>query len=196
MNFSAVRIIRRGRRNGESGQAFAELTISLIAIIAAFAGFLLIAVLSADGVSISIRARESADRLSSRGGSSRAGVSISHWDYGPDTVPFTADDNPVGGAGGNGPLFRAQLKDFSGKVSFVGSSPLRYDDEFGRLQDEDFFVSAADLAKGDPNPPKDALRRHGIGELENVVRGLFGVNDAEVRDTVYMPAHKDIPELR
>ena len=193
MNFSAVRIIRRGRRNGESGQAFAELTISLIAIIAAFAGFLLIAVLSADGVSISIRARESADRLSSRGGSSRAGVSISHWDYGPDSVPFTADDHPVAGAAGDGPMFKYQLRDSSGLVSFSGSTPLRYDDDFGRLQDADFFVSAADLAIGNPTPRTNALRRHGIGELEKAVRGLFGVDDAEVRDTVYMPAHKDPP---
>ena len=193
MNFSAVGIIRRGRRNGESGQAFAELTVSLIALMAVFAGFLLVAVLSADGVSISIRARESADTQSSQGVSARAGTSISHWDYGPDSVPFTADDHPVAGAAGDGPMFKYQLRDPSGLVSFSGSTPLRYDEDFGRLQDTDFFVSAADLAVGNPSPRSDALGRHGIGKLQNAVRGLFGVDDAEVSDTVYMPAHKDPP---
>ena len=46
MNFRTVGIIRRGLRRGESGQAFAELTVSLIAILAAFVGFLLVAALS------------------------------------------------------------------------------------------------------------------------------------------------------
>ena len=192
MNFTAVRTIRRGRRNGESGQAFAELAVSLIAILAAFAGFLLVAVLSSDGVSMSIRARESADRQSLIWDSPSAGSSISHWDYGEDALPFTADDRPVAGAAGDGSYFKAQLRDSSGLVSFIGSSPLRYDDDFGVLRDSDFFVNAADLASGTAGT-SDALWRHRIGSLESAVRGLFGVGDAEVRDTVYMPAHKETP---
>ena len=193
MNFAAVRIIRRGRRNGESGQAFAELTVSLIAILAAFAGFLLVAVLSADNVSMSIRARESADIQSSHGISSRAGTSISRWDYGPDMVPFTADDRPVGGGEGDGALFKYQLRDPSGKVSFIGTSPMQYDNDFAGLQDSNFFVTAADLADGTAST-SNSLKDHGIGTLESAIRGLFRVDGVEVRDTVYMPAHKDPPD--
>ena len=193
MNSSAVGVIRRGRRSGESGQAFAELTVSLIAILAAFAGFLLVAVLSEDNVSMSIRARESADVQSSHGISSHAGTSITRWDYGPDTVPFTADDRPVGGAEGDGALFKYQLRDASGKVSFIGTSPMQYDNDFSGLQDSDFFVGAADLADGTAST-SNSLKDHGIGALESAVRGLFRIDGVEVRDTVYMPAHKDPPD--
>lgn len=193
MNSSTVGIIRRGRRNGESGQAFAELTVSLIAILAAFAGFLLVAVLSEDNVSMSIRARESADMQSSHGISSHGGTSISRWDYGPDTVPFTADDRPVVGAEGDGALFKYQLRDASGRVSFIGTSPMQYDNDFSGLQDSDFFVGAADLADGTAST-SNSLKDHGISALESAVRGLFRIDGVEVRDTVYMPAHKDPPD--
>ncbi len=84
MNFRTVGTMRRGLRRGESGQAFAELTVSLVAILAAFIGFLLVAALSSDRVSMLIRAREEADRKSSSGVSSQAGDSIRYWDYGTD----------------------------------------------------------------------------------------------------------------
>ena len=86
MNFRTVRTIRRGWRRGESGQAFAELAVSLIAILAVFVGFLLIAALGSDRVSTLIRAREDADRKSSSGVSSRGGDSIRYWDYGTGSI--------------------------------------------------------------------------------------------------------------
>ena len=191
MNFTAVRTIRRGRRNGESGQAFAELTISLIAIMAAFAGFLLVSVLSADGVSISIEARKNADELSSNGYYSNA-LTISRWDHAEDTSSMADDEDPFR-SGGNGPLFRDQLRDPSGKVSFIGSSALQYDNEFDGLQDTEFFLGAADLSDGNAST-SNSLKDHGIGSLDSVVRGLFRVDGVEIRDTVYMPAHKDTPD--
>ena len=191
MNSSAVRIIRRGRRDGESGQAFAELTVSLIAIMAAFAGFLLVAVLSSDGVSISIDARRRADELSSNGYYSNA-VTISRWD-GTQVASSTEDDPDSYRSGGDGPLFRDQLHDPSGKVSFIGSSALRYDNEFDGLQDSEFFLGAADLSDG-TSSTSNSLKDRGIGSLESVVRGLFRIDGVEIRDTVYMPAHKDIPD--
>ena len=106
MNFRTVRIIRNGLRRGESGQAFAELAVSLIAILAAFIGFLLVAALSSDNVSMLIRAREEADRKSSSGVSSQGGDSIRYWDYGVDEIPFTTDDHPVLGSAGDGALYK------------------------------------------------------------------------------------------
>ena len=87
MNFRTVRIIRNGLRRGESGQAFAELTVSLVAILAVFVGFLLMAALCSDRVSTLISARTEADQKSSNGVSSQAGESIQRWDYGPDRIP-------------------------------------------------------------------------------------------------------------
>ena len=192
MNFNAVRTIRRGRRNGESGQAFAELAISLIAIMAAFAGFLLVAVLSADGVSISIEARKNADELSSNGYYSNA-LTISRWDHAEDTLT-SEDEEDSYRSGGNGPLFRDQLRDPSGKVSFIGSTALQYDNEFDGLQeDSGFFLGAADLSDGNAST-SNSLKDHGIGSLDSVVRGLFRIDGVEIRDTVYMPAHKDTPD--
>ena len=194
MNFAAVRTIRRGRRNGESGQAFAELAVSLIAIMAAFAGFLLVAVLSSDGVSVSIEARKRADDRSSNGYYSNA-LTISRWDHAEDaSSPYMEDEQDSYRSGGDGPLFRDQLHDPSGKVSFIGSSALRYDDEFdGLQQNEAFFLGAADLSDGNASIT-NSLKDHGIGEIETAVRGLFRIKDVEIRDTVYMPAHKDTPD--
>ena len=192
MNFRTVGIIRRGLRRGESGQAFAELTVSLIAIMAAFAGFLLVAVLSSDGVSISIEARRRADELSSTGYYSNA-LTISRWDHAEDTSSMPDEQDPSR-FGGDGPLFRDQLRDPSRKVSFIGSSALQYDNEFDGLQeDTNFFLGAADLSEGNASTT-NSLKDRGIGALDSVIRGLFRIDDVEIRDIVYMPAHKDTPD--
>ena len=144
MNFRTVGIIRNGLRRGESGQAFAELTVSLIAILAAFVGFLLVAALSSDRVSTLIRAREEADMKSSGGVSSQSGDSIRYWDYGADEIPFTTDDRAVLGSAGDGALFKRQLADNTGHVGLTNppsSSALGSD--FASLQDADMFVNVA-----------------------------------------------------
>ena len=190
MNFRTVGIIRRGLRRGESGQAFAELTVSLLAILAAFIGFLLIAALGSDRVSTLIRAREDADRKSSSGVSSQGGESIRYWDYGADEIPFTTDDHAVLGSAGDGALFKRQLVDNTGKLTLSNPS-LPFDSEFASLQDSNMFVNAASLATGDARTT-DSLREHNLGSLEYAVKWLFGVNGTRVEDTVYMPAHKSI----
>ena len=192
MNFRTVRTIRRGLRRGESGQAFAELTVSLIAILAAFIGFLPIAALGSDRVSMLIRAREEADRKSSSGVSSQGGESIRYWDYGTDEIPFTTDDHAVLGSAGDGALFKGQLADNTGEVNLLNppsSSTLGSD--FASLQDGNMFVSAASLASGDART-MNTLRDHNLGSLEYAVHWLFGVNGTRVEDTVYMPAHKSL----
>ena len=192
MNFRTVRTIRRGLRRGESGQAFAELTVSLIAILAAFIGFLLVAALGPDRVSMLIRAREEADRKSSSGVSSQGGESIRYWDYGTDEIPFTTDDHAVLGSAGDGALFKGQLADNTGEVNLLNppsSSTLGSD--FASLQDGNMFVSAASLASGDART-MNTLRDHNLGSLEYAVHWLFGVNGTRVEDTVYMPAHKSL----
>ena len=195
MNFRTVRTIRHGRKRGESGQAFAELTISLVAILAVFVGFLLIAALGMDRVSLLIRAREEADRKSSAGVSSQGGESISHWDYGDDGIPFTTDDQPVLGLSGDGAYFRNQMSDNTHEVTLQnppGSSNLRSD--FSDLQDCDLFVNAASLAEGSTRSTT-TLHDHNIESLEYAIKWLFHIRGTNIEETVYMPAHKD-PEER
>ena len=194
MNFRAVRTIRRGRKRGESGQAFAELAVSLIAILAVFVGFLLIAALGSDRVSTLIRAREDADRKSSSGVSSRGGDSIRYWDYGEDEVPFTTDDSAVLGSSGDGSYFRNQLTDNSGNVPLSNppsSSYLRSD--FAGLQDSNIFINAADLAEGSAYT-NSTLHDHNLDSLESAIDWLFHIRGTNVEETVYMPAHKTLED--
>ena len=192
MNFRTVGIIRRGLRRGESGQAFAELAVSLIAILAAFVGFLLIAALGSDRVSTLIRAREEADEKSAGGISSQGGESIRYWDYGADEIPFTTDDQAVLGSAGDGAMFKRQLADNTGNVMLTNPpSASELGSDFSALQDANMFVNAASLASGDART-SDTLRDHNLGSLENAVHWLFGIRGTMVEDTVYMPAHKTL----
>ena len=196
MNFRSVRIIRNGLRRGESGQAFAELTVSLVAILAVFVGFLLMASLCSDRVTTLITARTNADIKSSSGISSQEGESIQRWDYGPDRIPYTTDDSAVSGSRGDGPLFKSQLTDNTGNVSLqnppASMSELRSD--FTELQDNNIFVNAASLALG-KDEVSDSLGRHYNNNdsraLKSAAFWLFGVGSTRVQDKVYMPAHKD-----
>ena len=194
MNFNTVGTIRHGLRRGESGQAFTELTVSLIAILAAFVGFLVIAALSSDRIAVLIRARELADQKSSNGVSSQGGESIRYWDYGMDEIPFTTDDYAVPGSAGDGAFFKSQLVDNSRQVSLLNppsSSALMSD--FAYLQDNGIFVNAASLADGTIWTDR-TFRNHNLTSLEPAINWLFHSDGSRVRDTVYMPAHKTLAE--
>ena len=200
MNFRTVRIIRNRLRRGESGQAFAELTVSLVAILGVFVGFLLIAALCSDRVTTLISARTEADQKSMNGVSSQEGESIQRWDYGADGIPYTTDDSTVSGSGGDGALFKRQLTDNTGNVTLQnppGSmSQLRSD--FTMLQDNNIFVNAASLASG-KDEVSDSLGRHydnDASALKSAALFLFGISRTHVQDTVYMPAHKDPTDER
>ena len=196
MNFRTVGIIRNGLRRGESGQAFAELAVSLVAILAAFVGFLLVAALSSDRVSTLIRAREEADMKSAGGVSSQSGDSIRYWDYGADEIPFTTDDRAVLGSAGDGALFKRQLADNTGHVALTNPpSASTLGSDFAGLQDADMFVNAASLASGDAGTTS-TLRDHKINSLEPAIRWLFGVGGTRVEEKVYMPAHKELSDER
>lgn len=200
MNFRTVGIIRKGVRRGESGQAFTELAVSLIAILAAFVGFLLIAALSSDRVSMLIRARADADE---RGRQNRVDVfasegdarSIRYWTYGEDGIPFTADDVSVTDPSGNGGVFLNELTYNNQKVSLTNpqtSLPRLKTNEFTALRDDtDFFVNAAGLVTGEAGTG-NTLRDHNIDPLKSAIGWLFHVGEIQVRERVYMPAHKDI----
>lgn len=194
MKCGVIGRIRRGLRRGESGQAFTELAVSLIAIVAVFVGLLLVAALGSDGVSTVIKARENADQRSLEGrySSLQGGGSIRDWNRGDDGILFTRDDNPVNGSYGDGAYFKGQLADNTGHVMLYnppGSS--RLESEFSQLQDSNFFVNAASLSEGEARV-SDTLATHNLSSLESAFQWLFGLNGTTIEDSVYIPAHKDI----
>ena len=212
MNWRTVRAIRRGRRRGESGQAFSELAVSLVMIILpAFVGFLIVAVLCTNGVANTILARESADRYCAAGWSSRAGTSILTWSEGHDNVPFTEDDVRLDGSTTpeEHKLFSNQLL-YSGdsdKVRIEKSDLMPHATEFShfyQFASSDFFVRAANLNRGastseDPfsddwQTPDDSLGlkkrlKGNVSKLEPLIQSLFGVENFHIRaEEAYMPA--------
>ena len=204
MNFRTVRTMRRGLRRGESGQAFAELAVSLFLIILpAFVGFLLVAALASDRVSMCIRAREDADRRMFSHELSQNGESIRYWDYGADEIPFTMDDHAVLGSAGDGALFKNQLADNTGHVSLQNppssSDPdswPREDSAFFHLQNDNFFVNAASLVEGSART-SDSLRDHKLSSLEPTIKWLFNIDGTAVEERrVYMPSREDLSDER
>ena len=200
MNWRTVGIIRRGRRNGESGQAFTELAVSLVVIILpAFIGFLIVAVLCANGVSDAIRAREDADDVSSRGGTSREGRSIVTWLDGQDGIPFTADDVPFEGTVTSHDYDRftrelayaSERPEYNPKVSVAHTNPVMpHASEFWQFDRNHFFVRAANLVQGTPPGSVDPFQKYGISELEHLIQDLFRVENFEIQEEeAYMPAH-------
>lgn len=183
--------IRRGLRRGESGQAFTELAVSLVVILAAFVGFLLVASLGSDGVSTLIKARENADQSRNSYSALQGGGSIRDWNRGDDNILFTQDDNPIYGGYGDGAYFKGQLSDNTEKVTLQNPpSASRLDGEFARLQDSNFFVNAAALSDGEAHT-SDTLSDHNIHALEGAFRRLFNLHGTYIHDAVYMPAHMD-----
>ena len=191
MKRGAIGRIRRGLRRGESGQAFTELAVSLVVILAAFVGFLLVASLGADGVSTLIKARENADKSRAGYSSLQGGGSIRDWNRGEDGILFTQDDNPIYGSYGDGALFKKELTDNTEKVRLYNPpDSSRPGSEFSRLQDANFFVNAAALSDGEARP-SDTLSSHNIHALEGAFRWLFNLQGTYIHDEVYMPAHMD-----
>ena len=194
MNFRTVRTIRQGRKHGESGQAFTELAISLLAFLVVFIGFLLIASLGSDRVYSLIKAREQADKESSSGLSSQGGESIRYWDYGKDEIPFTVDDRAVSGSYGDGAYFRGQLADNTREVTLQHPpSSTHLQSDFSSLQDSNLFVNAASLAKGSASPRYSIHDSgHYLNVLEPAIEWLFHMKNTDIEETVYMPAHKSL----
>lgn len=182
MNFRTVRIIRRGLRRGESGQAFTELAVSLVAILAALAGFLLIAAVSSDRVSALIQARKDADE---RARDNRVDLFTSE----SDAQNIVLADGGIG-TFENSSAFMDELKNNNGKVN-LARPPASWRSEFSSLQDTGFFVHAAGLVTGEGGANLDnTLRDHNIGELRPAIGWLFHIDDLTIDERVYMPAHK------
>jgi len=183
MNFRTVRMIRRGLRRGESGQAFTELAVSLVAILAALVGFLLIAAAGSDRVSALIQARKDADE---RARDNRVDLFTSESDA--QNIVSAADDGI--GTFENSSAFLNELRSNNGNVN-LANPPVSWKSEFSSLQDTGLFVHAASLVTGEDGANLDkTLRDHNIGDLRPAIGWLFHIDDLTIDERVYMPVHK------
>ncbi len=183
------------RKHHESGQAFAEFVISLIAILFIFVGVLSVSVITMENVSCLIRTRSEAGVASSLG-TAVGGVSpqtILEWDYGKDNIPFTADDKSISGADSeimaqkfntaedslpNSGLLTMSLADFA-KQGYAD----------GRAG-ETPFLAAANL-NGFTNTVTDPLSKRGLPEIQRLFRRIIGGEKFVLEDTVFIPAKVD-----
>ncbi len=185
--------MKRGKR--ERGQAIAEFTVSLIAILFVFLGVLAVSVLSMENVSCLIAARSEAD-VASALGTSVGGVSpepILEWDYGPDRIPFTADDKAV--TSGDSESLAGEFdtsRDLAegADVNDVALAELAKSGLVDRQVTEVSFLTAANL-NGYSHEETDPLSKRGLPELQKLLRRMVGGGKFVLKDTVFIPVKVD-----
>lgn len=185
--------MKRGKR--ERGQAIAEFTVSLIAILFVFLGVLAVSVLSMENVSCLIAARGEAD-VASALGTSVGGVSpepILEWYYGPDRIPFTADDKAV--TSGDSESLAGEFdtsRDLAegADVNGVALAELAKSGLVDRQVTEVSFLTAANL-NGYSHEETDPLSKRGLPELQKLLRRMVGGGKFVLKDTVFIPVKVD-----
>jgi hypothetical protein len=176
-------------RKYEKGQAIAELTISLIGIMAVFVGLLCVSGLGIENIENLINARSEADGKAYRGEiDADTGQSIIDWSYGEDELYFTADDQANSGTDEDGGYFSSQLNNgslnFSNTVNFGGRDLTT---NFVDMQSTEMFQWAAMLTSGQSRQD-DPLGERNLEDIRGVFSGLMGNDlDFSLEETVYMP---------
>jgi hypothetical protein len=177
------------KRKYEKGQAVAELTIALIAIMAVFVGLLCVSALGIENIKNLITARGGADRNSYNGViGSDSGQSIIEWNYGSDELYFTADDVPSAGSSEDGGYFAQQLDndstDFGDPVIFGGST---LSTNFNVLEATELFLWAAVMTSHESSQD-DPLGERNLEDVRGIFGSLMGYDlDFGLEETVYMP---------
>jgi hypothetical protein len=185
----------------ENGQAIAEMTVGLIALMAVFLGMLAVGALGIVNIQTLIAARGGADERAVNGILSDSGRSIQEWSVGNDGLLFTADDQAVRGGSQPTISFRQELV-----ADMVTDEEMAYRLDLGTLDgnlgygppnnfavglpDLDLFISAANLTSR-TSLVADPLGDRGLGrDVQSAFRSLvFDGRPFEfsMRETVYMP---------
>ncbi len=170
---------KKKKIEGQSGQATAELVVSLVGILIVFTGFLMIVDIGVTKVENVIDARGEADIYGLNGTVGSSGVAIKTWSAGADGFYYTEDDQIIGGTTEDPTTFSSQLlndsfslvSDFS--MSYVGNN-------FASTLDPNaVFWPAADLTSATQNATV---------ELDGATRTVyFDASSISLSDTVYMP---------
>lgn len=176
-------------RKNERGQAVAELTIGLLAIMAVFVGLLCVSALGIENIKNLIVARGGADGNAYNGSVEEdTGQDIIDWDYGSDELYFTADDVANRGTNEDGGYFSLQLNNgstnFADPVS-IGGSDLTSD--FNDIQATNMFLWAA-MMTSCKSSQDDPLGERNLEDVRGLFGSLMGYDlDFGLEETVYMP---------
>ena len=160
-----------------------------------FLGVLAVSVLSMENVSCLIAARGEAD-VASALGTSVGGVSpepILEWDYGPDRIPFTADDKAVTSGGSEslaGEFDTSRDLAEGADVNGVALAELAKSGLVDRQVTEVSFLTAANL-NGYSHEETDPLSKRGLPELQKLLRRMVGGGKFVLKDTVFIPVKVD-----
>ena len=178
------------KRKHESGQAIAELCISLIAILAIFVGFLFTVALGVENVQNLIFARGKADQLAANNGATSIGGSpVIAWDYGDDELKFTSDDYAIHGSTRSIETYNNELGNDDITLSELDDSYVKKN--FSQTIGSPLFYQAAQLTSYE-SINKDPLEDKGLTDMVEVFRALIlDTPDFTLKETVYMPRTQD-----
>lgn len=170
-------------RRFQRGQATAELTIALIAVMAVVSGFLLIAQLGRANLDSLLEAKAKADINSINGIPGATGSPIRYWDDGNDNLEYSPDDEAQTMTNDDGALFNSQLRTQGFSLSSdLGSYALN---NFAKTLGVDYiFLPAANLTSATENVTVD------IDDASRFLYGgnsLFGLRTINIENSIYMP---------
>ena len=175
---------------GESGQAIAEMTIALIAIMVVFLGVIFAFAIGKANIETLLDCRGEADGYAANGAAGDAGRPIMTWQTGGDERMYTNDDEAVVGTNDNSDLFRGELR--SDEVDLVSGFSKSYVKHNFAADIADYsmlFLRMANLTSYEKSV--DPATEAGIEELKGGFQSLIYPSDLVVRNAVFMPIFSD-----
>ncbi len=173
-------------KKNQKGQALAEMTVAMIAILAMISGFLIIAQLSRASIENLLRARADSDINSFNGIYGNPGSPIRYWGIGDDLMEISPDDQAMTMTSDNPALFSSQLS--SGGLN-LGSLGAYAQNNFAATMSSDYlFLDSANLTSANENTEID------LDDASRFLYGgttLFGLPTVTIENTVYMPVVSD-----
>lgn len=179
-----MRHIPRHRRH-ERGQGIAELCVALIGLSAVFLGVIFMLAVGQANIATLLEVRGVADAAALSGQGGGTGSPIGRWEAGGDNRMFTNDDEPTLQISDAAGLYQGQLRR-GGFDLATNLSPEYVHENFSRdLADENMFLNAANLARGQATADPDDLIS--IDDLRGAFRALIYDGEITIRNEAYMP---------
>lgn len=167
-------------------QAFAELVVMLIPILMIFLGIWFVMLVGEQKVRLFLESRMETETLAQYSATVKGTPHILGWDYGPDEIPFTADDRKIEGGNDESALFQGTLN--AEKLNVREIAP-HIKTNMQNLIVNPVFAMGAELINVEKSermfPVEEDKRFHFV----SVFRALFGNNiDQDVKENAYIPA--------
>ncbi len=170
------------KRKNQEGQAIAEMTVAMIAILAMVSGFLLISQLGRASVENLLNAKARCDINAMNGLSLGQGSSIRYWEIGDDLLEMSPDDEAMTLTNDDPALFSGELQ--SGGMRISDLDDYVVNNFADNLSASTLFLEAAGMTSGTQSVEislDDASRFLYGGST------LFGLESVTIEDTAYSP---------